>query len=91
MAMIEKKGTRNTVACSFEQHLMSQINEVDIPRWARYWVEPLTPSQVLLRYSDTTVSGFQLLRSTCMCVYTNTHSELMHVSGLSAVSWLTDG
>ena len=24
-----------------------------------------------------------------MCVYTDTHSGLMHASGLSAVSWLT--
>ena len=39
---------------------MAQINEVDIPRWARYWVKPLTPSQVLPRYSDTAVSELQL-------------------------------
>ena len=78
---------------------MAQINEVDIPRWARYWVKPLTPSQVLLRYSDTTVSELQLRIRTPvvsgfsygseMHVCTLTHSGLLHASGLSAVSWLT--
>ena len=38
---------------------MAQINEVDIPRWARYWVKPLTPSRAVLsilgylRYLDS--------------------------------------